>query len=714
MALGKPDPVGRLRTALLAERHRWWLWTPVGLGLGIAGYFLLPSEPPLWLGAAGLLGLLPLGLLAQRQGALLVPWLAALLVCAGFTAAQVRTETVAAPVLEREIGPVRLTGQVARIEPKGEGRGPRVILQALQFERPPRGGLPERVRIRLTARDPAAVAPGDWISLPAKLSPPPMPAAPGAFDFARQAYFQRLGGVGYAVGHLQKQDPGSLAVGQQEADVIGAWRLDLDALRARITQRIRAALPGTAGAVAAALITGERAAIPAEVIEDMRRSGLAHLLAISGLHIGLVTAILFFGLRAILALVPGLALHAPIKKWAALVAGLGAFAYLLLSGATIPTQRAFIMVLIVLTGVLLDRTAISLRLVAWAAVLILLLAPESLLSASFQLSFAATTALVAAYEALRERRDLKALEAPGALDRLWLYVAGVAFSSVIAICATAPFAIYHFNRFALFGLVANLLAVPLTAFWIMPTAVVGLLLMPFGLEHLALLPMGWGLELLVAWAGMVASWPYASLPLPAMPSLGLALITAGGLWLCLWAGRWRAIGLLPILLGLLSIAVNPTPDLLVDREARLFALRDSRGQLWLSNKRRERFTADIWLRRNGQDEAGRLARNGLQETEGIGCDALGCIARFGERTLAVVEHGRALLEDCGRADVVVSLVAVPRGRCAGPELVIDRWRLWHGGSQALWLRGDAVVLESVARERGARPWTPAGRRPDVE
>ena len=710
MALGKPDSTGRLRTALLAERPRWWLWTPVGLGLGIAGYFLLPSEPPVWLGGAGLLGLAPLGLLARRHGAMLVLWLAALLVCAGFTAAQLRTETVSAPVLEREIGPVRVTGQVARIEPKGEGRGPRVILQALQFERSPRGGVPERVRVRLTARDPAAVSPGDWISLPVVLSPPPMPAAPGAFDFARQAYFQRLGGVGYAVGHLQKYD----AVGPREADAIGAWRLDLDALRARVTERIRTALPGTAGAVAAALITGERAAIPAEVIEDMRRSGLAHLLAISGLHIGLVTAILFFGLRALLALVPGLALHAPIKKWAALVAGLGAFAYLLLSGATIPTQRAFIMVLIVLTGVLLDRTAISLRLVAWAAVLILLLAPESLLSASFQLSFAATTALVAGYEALRARRDLKALEAPGALDRLWLYVAGVAFSSVIAICATAPFAIYHFNRFALFGLVANLLAVPLTAFWIMPTAVVGLLLMPFGLEHLALLPMGWGLELLVAWAGTVASWPYASLPLPAMPSLGLALITGGGLWLCLWAGRWRVIGLLPILLGLLSIAVNPMPDLLVDREARLFALRDSTGQLWLSNKRRERFTAEIWLRRNGQSEAGRLARDGPQENGTFGCDALGCVARFGERTVAVVEHGRALLEDCGRADVVVSLVAVPRGRCEGPELVIDRWRLWHGGSHAFWLRGDAVAVDSVSGERGARPWTPAGRRADAE
>ena len=676
---GKPEAHPGPRETLLAERGRWWLWTPVGVGLGIAIYFGLPLEPPSWLGPAALsLGLLAALALRRRQWLLLI-CAAALTVSAGFSAAQLRTGLVAAPVLEREIGPLRVTGQVERIEPRGERRGPRVVLGHLDFSRPPAGGKPARLRIRLTARDPARVGPGDWVRLPAVLGPPPAPAAPGAFDFARQAFFQRLGAVGYAVGHLTKLEaPDTQPSAVAGADPLEAWRLDLNRLRQAITERILAAIPGTPGAVAAALITGERAAIPQEVIDAMRDSGLAHLLAISGLHIGLVTAFLFFGLRAGLALIPGLALRAPIKKWAALFAGAGALAYLLISGATVPTQRAFIMVLIVLTGVLLDRTAITLRLVAWAALLILLLAPESLLSASFQLSFAATTALVAGYEALRRWRDLGMAEAQSPVARASLYVGGVAFSSVVAICATTPFAIYHFNRFALYGLIGNLLAVPLTAFWIMPAAVIGLLLMPFGLEAWALAPMGWGIELLIGWAGSVSSWPAASLPVPAMPLYGLALITGGGLWLCLWSRRWRLLGLLPILLGMLSIAVNPKPDLLIDREARLFGLR---------------------------------AEEGRAEDLPVACDRLGCIARFAGHELALVRDGRALLEDCGRVNVVVSLVAVPDGSCVGPQVVIDRWDLWHGGAHTLRFEESGPVIETVTTSRGARPWTPLGRRP---
>lgn len=709
MALDKTASLDALRAALPAERGRWWLWTPAGVGLGIAGYFALPIEPPVWLGATVVFALAPLAWLARHRQEALLLLVVALTLGVGFTAAQLRTQMVSAPVLEREIGPTHLTGQVVRIEPKGEGRGPRVVLQHPQLRRLTPNATPARVRLRLTARDPAQVVPGDWIRLPAVLSPPPTPAAPGAFDFARQAYFQRLGGVGYAVGHLTRFDPTDLSGAPTRAKSLDAWRLDLNRLRAEITERIRAAIPGTPGAVAAALITGERAAIPRPVIDAMRDSGLAHLLAISGLHMGLVTAFLFFGLRAALALIPGLALRAPIKKWAAVAAGLGAFAYLLISGGTVPTQRAFIMVLIVLAGVMLDRTAITLRLVAWAALLILLLAPESLLSASFQLSFAATTALVAGYETLRSRRDLAVYEERGPLRRASLYVAGVAFSSVVAICATAPFAIYHFNRFALYGLIGNLLAVPLTAFWIMPCAVLGLLLMPFGLEAWPLAVMGWGLEVLISWASLVSSWPAASLPVPAMLDIGLALVALGGLWLCLWTRRWRLLGLLPILLGLGSITLNPKPDVLVEREARLFALRDENGRLWLSSRRTAKFTADVWLRRLGLKEAERLPSNGAEQAP-FACDGLGCIARFGDNTLSVVRDGRALLEDCDRVDVVVSLVAVPQGACEGPNLVIDRWDLWHGGSHALRLSGSQIVVETVSDERGARPWTARGRQ----
>ena len=271
-------------------------------------------------------------------------------------------------------------------------------------------------------------------------------------------------------------------------------------------------------------------------MEAMRASGLAHLLAISGLHIGLVTGVLFFAIRGILAALEPIALRFAIKKWAALGALLGAFAYLLVTGATVPTQRAFLMAAMVLSAIMLDRTAISMRLVAWAALIVLLIAPESLLGASFQMSFAAVIALVAGYEAVRV--PFGRWRAHGGWWRLPLiYLLGVGLTTIIAGSATTPFVIFHFNRFSAFGLAANLLAVPVTALWIMPWATVAYILMPLGLEGVALAPMGWGIEAVIAIAREVAGWPGSVTLVPAMPVSGIALVAAGGLWLCLWRRR---------------------------------------------------------------------------------------------------------------------------------------------------------------------------------
>ena len=266
---------------------------------------------------------------------------------------------------------------------------------------------------------------------------------------------------------------------------LGVW---LAELRQSITDRILTQLPGETGAVAAALMTGYQTAVPEPVMAAMRDSGLAHLLSISGLHIGLVAGLLFVGLRRALALIPPLALAHPIKKWAAGAALIGAFGYLLLSGAPVPTQRAFLMTGLMLVAVLLDRRAISMRSVAWAACAILLITPEALVGASLQMSFAAVVALVAAYEGTRDYRMRQRIGS-GPLRRAGLYVAGIALTSVVATLATAPYSVFHFNRLALYGVVANVLAVPLTGLWVMPWAVAAFLLMPFGLEGLVANPL---------------------------------------------------------------------------------------------------------------------------------------------------------------------------------------------------------------------------------
>jgi len=310
-------------------------------------------------------------------------------------------------------------------------------------------------------------------------------------------------------------------------------------------------------------MTGERSAIPVPVMQAIRDSGLAHLLAISGLHIGLVAGILFISVRALLALVGPWALRYPIKKWAAASAIAGALAYALIAGSTVPTQRAFLMVGLVLLAVMLDRRGLSIRLVAWAALAILILQPESLLGPSFQMSFAAVTALIASYEVISEHRryyDYGASSVPPWLRKAGIYLAGVALTTLIAGLATAPFAVFHFNRFADYGLAANLLAVPVTAMWVMPWAVMTFLLMPFGMEGLGLTPMGWGVDVIIKVAETVAGWDGAVTLVPAMPVAALVAMVLGGLWLALWRRRWRALGLGGLYAGvwLAVMAVPPT------------------------------------------------------------------------------------------------------------------------------------------------------------
>lgn len=695
-------PLAWLRDQLLAERGRWPLWLPVLLGLGVAGYFASPAEPPAWLGTAALLVLLPAAAALRERGATWLVLVALTAAALGLAAGQARQALVAAPLLERSWGPAGLTAELLAAEP--QARGARLYLRPLEMAGLAPEAMPAQVRVTVAGlRDPPA--PGSLLSLRASLRPPSPPALPGAFDFARQAWFQRLGGVGFAYGAPRVlSEPGAGEQGLRHR-----WNLWWSALRQTVTGRIAAELEGPGGAVAIALITGQRGAIPQRVQEDMRDAGLAHLLAISGLHMGLVAGLLFFFLRAALALVPRVALYHPIKKWAATVAAAGAFVYLNLVGVSIPAERAFLMVLVVLLAVLLDRRALSLRLVACAAAVILVAAPESLMTASFQMSFAAVTALIAAYEAWQHRRP-RDREPAGPLRRLGAYIIGVAATSVIAMIATAPFAAFHFQRLALYGLPANLVAVPLTAFWIMPWAVLSVLLMPFGLEGLALAPMGWGIDLLLATAKTVAEWPAAVLQVPPMPDWGLALLVAGGLWLCLWQRTWRWAALLPILAGALSPLTYEPPSLLVAGDGRQVGLRDAAGRLWVPSRRGSRFVLDTWARQAFVDETLAWPRLGGVGDGGLSCDPLGCLFQVGERHVAVLIDPRAAADDCAVADVVVSLEPLRRQPCGGPVLVIDRFDLWREGAHAVWLDRTGVRLATVAAQQGARPWSPYVRR----
>ena len=327
-----------------------------------------------------------------------------------------------------------------------------------------------------------------------------------------------------------------------------------------------------------------------------------------------------------------------------------AVTYLLLSGASVPTQRAFVMIVVALVAILFDRSALTMRTVAIAAIVILVLNPESWIDPSFQMSFAAVVALIAAYEWWNARRIPDA-EPPGPLRRLWLMLMAAAATSLIAGLATAPFAAYHFNRFADYGVAANVMAMPVVSFVTMPAGVLALILMPFGLEDAPLAVMEAGLEVMLSIAHWVASWPGATQAVAAWPLTGLVLIVAGGLWLAIWLSSWRWLGCVPVVAGLALLPFAASPDILIASDGDNIAVRDADGTLHLLSSRRGRFDAEIWLRRDGDQRAVKEAAGGT-----FTCDAAGCLApiRGSAQQLLVAFTGETIAEDCARAAVVVA------------------------------------------------------------
>ncbi len=658
----------------------------MALGCGIAIYFALPREPSLPAIAIAAAVSAWLTFAARNHAARFRVLLVATAVLAGLTAITTRTALVQSPTITREVT-TTVTGWVAWVE-EGRRSGLRLWVRVVDIDDD--RIVPQVIRVTVAADDFEARV-GDHLRALVRLLPPSGPLFPGGFDFAQRAYFAGYDAVGFSLGR-----PELLEAGDPPLDL----RLlkPLGDIRETIRQRVEAALPGDTGEIAAALITGDRGGISPATQEAMRASGLGHILAISGLHMALVAGSAFWIVRALLAAVPAIALRYPIKKWAAAVALGVAAAYLAISGGSIATQRAFLMLAIMLTAVLLDRRALTLRNVALAAILILLFAPEALLSASFQMSFAATAALVAAYEAVAARRRG---ESRRTIFRAILTgFLALVFTSLIAGLATAPFGLFHFQRVVPLTLLANVLAMPAVGLLVMPPALIGVAVLPLGLEGLPLFVMGLGID----WVRGVATWVTnlsgdAGL-IPRIPLAPLLVFTGGFLWLVLWRNRWRWYGLGPILVALVLTFSPEQPDVMIHEGGEVVAVRGADGSLVMLRRRQQGFVVGGWLRADGDgrdiaDES--LARD-------VRCDPLGCTARIGADgplvALSLDSHG--LAEDCRLADVVVTRRTAP-STCAA-TLVIDRDTLDAGGAHALRWMPDAARFEVETAY-------PAARRP---
>jgi competence protein ComEC len=599
--------ISSLSNILEIQRHRLMLWVPVMFGAGIAIYFALSTEPTrIQISAILALSVVSAAFIRPKYVLRTALLMSVSLIFLGLSYSSYRTNSIKAPILKRHYyGPVY--GRIIGLD-RSASNALRVLLDQIYLPGFSVDETPEHVRISLQGYIPEnTLLAGKRVAVTASLSPPSPPAEPNGFDFRRMAWFMSLGGVGYT------RNPVIPAITGDKDSL----QIQLYSARLWLSGRIKAAIDGQNGAFAAAILTGDRSDIDPQILESLRASNLAHLLAISGLHMGLLSGFVFAFLRYGFALVPYLSLRIRPKKVAAgLAIGAGA-AYLLLSGASVATQRAFIMTSVVLFAVILDKPAFTLRAVAFAALIVLLIKPYSVLEAGFQMSFAATTALISAYEFLN-KREIWARLSRGK----WKYVKPILallFTSGVAGLATAPISAFHFNQISQYGLAANMLAVPIMGMIVMPSAVVALILMPFGLEKLAFAVMGKGIGGILSISEIFSEMEGALRHIQSAPDFILAGITIGGLIFFLWSGRGRVIGFIVILITIFAWSTSDRPMVLIDEDSKMFGLLTEDGRV-VNKPRGSGYSVKIWLENDGDAAAqvDAFAREGIDSQKRSG------------------------------------------------------------------------------------------------
>ncbi|MCY7398517.1 MAG: ComEC family competence protein [Sphingomonas bacterium] len=677
----------RIEAFLEAERGQLPLWFVAAFASGIAAWLWLPG-PAQWSAFIVLALGIALSGIAWGQGrlgrALLIGGLA---LAAGCGLIWGRSAWVAAPRLERPV--------IAVIEARVERVEQLVAKEDIRLTLAPAGEMP-RLRMSLPAKDaPKGLGPGARIRVKARVQPPPPMPLPGGHDFARDAWFAQRGGVGRAIGPIELIAP--------------ATGGGLDAVRDRLGAHVRASLPGSAGGVAVALAVGDQAGVSEEDAEAMRRSGLTHLLSVSGLHIAAaVGAAMLLSLR-LMALSERLALRFNLVLVAAGVGALAGVAYTLLTGMQVPTMRACIAALLVLGGIALGREAISLRLVAVGALLVLLFRPEALAGASFQLSFAAVTSIIVLHQS-RWARDLLGVREEGWPQRLLRGLLGLLLTGLAVELALIPFALYHFHKAGLYGVAANMIAIPLTTFVVMPLEALALLFDSIGLGAPLWTATGWSIDLILGLAHRVADAKGAVAMLPTMPRWAFAALVLGGLWIALWRGPVRRWAVVPLVIGVAGAATAPIPDLLITGDGEHLAIVRPDGVPVLLRARSGDFV------RGMMSEAAAFDGDPLAlEEQGFArCTRDACLAdivRDGRawRLLAIRSRDRidwrTLTTACHDADIVVASRRLPLG-CTPRWLKLDRPALAQSGGVALYLKNQPR-LASVASRLGQHPWRQA-------
>jgi competence protein ComEC len=726
-----------LETWLDHERDRLAVWLPVFMGSGVLGYYALRFEPAVWWGPLIAVFTIPLAAAVPALRWLIAPIAAAAL---GFAAAQIATARQ--PPIETGLPPKAtiVTGTIRSVEALPDGR--RITIQPARVDGAA-APLRRSVRSRLQKKDDGELASGDEVRIRAMIRPPAPPSYPGGWDLQRDAFYTGLGASGFALGKAERLDQA----------VPSAPMRFVQWLREAIAARVVAVIPGAAGAVSVTLLTGASMAIPEVDHAAFRDSGLAHLLAVAGLHIGIVMGFALAMSRFGFALSERASLLWPAKKLSAICALAVGGAYMVLTGMHVPIIRSFTMACLFTVAVLADRRPFSLRGLALAATVLMLIAPQEVPNVSFQMSFSAVLALISGYETLRPW--LRRLHGKSWHRRFLSHLAALALTSALAGTASAPYGAYHFGHVQVYFVLANMIAVPLTAMWVMPAGLIALFLMPLHLEAVALIPMGWGAEAVVWVARATATLPAAVFGAPHIPVWGMCVFSFGLAWLGLWRTRRRLLGLPVMLLGLMSPLADHPPDLLISADGRLIAVRTEQGAFLQQTQGGSKFTRDAWMQYwdveslqpipgdgvsisspsgsaspswpdvSGSPIAARAESGGLDDRPNqpeeansretaatIRCVKDACLLRpYPGRPGALLARGVAHPDFCDQISIIVSAEPA-RGLCPRPwPKLVDRFTVWRNGSAAVWLDPDGARILTDRSERGDRPWVPPPPEP---
>ena len=657
----------------------------IAFAIGIAAYFAWPSEPEvrLIIVLCGLAG--GFWFVFQRRlwtGVGLV-WLIFMLTL-GLGRAVWHTAEADTPRLPQQERTYRIEGWVSAIEKSGNSE--RFVVELLSVRGMAEGRMPKKLRIRVTKKPDPPIEAGATINWLVASKAPPGAVVPGAYDPGQAAYFKGIGGFGFGYGAPETQGDAELGSWDLVRRAVIRWRYGL-------ADRVVAAAPNGTSGLQAALMTGVRRFIPAEQTDNLRIAGLAHILAISGLHMALLAGGTYSGAAFILACILPLSRRYDVRKFAAAAAIGAATFYLVLSGASVATQRAWVMSTIFFLAIILDRRAVSMRSVSVAALITLALHPESLISVGFQMSFAAVTALVAVYQVWQNIRP--AYSQRGIIRRVVDFISSLSVTSLVAGFATGAFALFHFNRFAKYGFAGNLLAMPLFSLFVMPLAVVSLLSMPFGLEAGPLYLMSKALEPILRAASWVAEWPGAMLYIGAAPNWVLPVFGSGFVALCMGRRWWKLPGLALMGVAFAGWGQAPSPDLRISEDGKVAFWQppESEGAnpvLLVGSRRSDRYGREQFAQRAGLTDADWAP----YEDRIAQCDSLACRAKIGAWQVSILQSPSEVPEECMASDLVILAV-----RSAGPvarrncgAVLVDEGTLRETGALDVYL-GDRLITK---------------------